>query len=75
MNQNESAARATENLSPARATLQRLKAEVFGGSDDELALALGRPTEEIETWLAGGEEIDEDAEMKINGIAKERLPE
>lgn len=75
MNQNESAATAAENLPPARETLQRLKKEVFGGSDDELALAMGRPVEEIKAWFSGDEQIDEDAEMKINGIAKERLSE
>ena len=55
--------------------LQQLKSEVFDDSNEELALALGRTTEEIEAWFDGEEEIDEDAEMKINGLAQERLGE
>ncbi len=55
------------------ATLERLKSEVFDNSNEHLALALGRPTEEIEAWFGGEEEIDEDAEMKIHGLAQERL--
>jgi hypothetical protein len=34
---------------------------------------MGRPVGEIDAWLTGEEEIDEDAEMKIRGIAQERL--
>jgi hypothetical protein len=64
----------TVNEEDSRKTLQRLKTEVFGvtGGEDELAFALGRPVEEVRDWLGGGE-IDDDAQMKINGIAKERL--
>lgn len=53
--------------------LKRLKTEVFESSDVHVALAMGRPVEEIEAWFSGAEQIDEDAEMKIHGIAKERL--
>ncbi len=55
--------------------LQKLKTEVFDDSDEELALAMGRPVEEIQAWFGGEEEIDEDAEMKIHGLAEERLSE
>ncbi len=55
--------------------LHRLKREVFDGSDEELAVAMGRPESEIIMWFTKGEEIDDDAEMKIRGIAKERLSE
>lgn len=55
--------------------LKRLKTEVFESSDDKLALALGRPVEKVQNWFGGEEEIDEDAQEKINGIAQERLPE
>ena len=55
--------------------LQRLKSEVFYDENEALALGLGRTTEEIEAWLAGSEEIDEDGEMKIHGLAQERLGE
>jgi hypothetical protein len=53
--------------------LQKLKTEVFDGSSEQLALAMGRPVEEIEAWFGGEETIDEDAEMKIHGLAEERL--
>lgn len=62
----------TVDESESRDVLQRLKTEVFNGSDEELAVAMGRPIGEIQEWLGGGE-IDDDAQMKINGIAKERL--
>jgi hypothetical protein len=55
--------------------LHRLKEEAFGGSDEELALALGRPESELLMWFTRGEEIDEDAEMKIRNLADERLSE
>lgn len=70
MNQDEFTVDETES----RENLQRLKTEVFESDDEKVAIALGRPVEEITDWLGGGE-IDEDAQMKINGIAKERLPE
>jgi len=53
--------------------LERLRSEVFDGSSEQLALGLGRTTEEVEAWLGGEEEIDEDADMKIHGLAEERL--
>ncbi len=53
--------------------LHKLKQEVYKGHNSALALALGRPTSEIDAWFAGSEEIDEDAEMKIIKLADERL--
>ena len=70
MNQDEFTVDETES----RENLQRLKTEVFESDDEKVAIAMGRPVEEITDWLGGGE-IDEDAQMKINGIAKERLSE
>ena len=60
--------------SEARKNLERLKNEVFESSNRHVALALGRPVEEVDLWFEGGE-IDEDAREKINGIAQQRLPE
>jgi hypothetical protein len=57
----------------AMSILKQLKTEVYHDSIDELALGLGRPTEEISAWFEGSEEIDEDAEMKIRRLAQERL--
>ena len=68
MNQDEFTVDETES----RNVLQRLRNEIFNGSDEDLAIAMGRPIGEIQDWLGGGE-IDEDAQMKINGIAKERF--
>ncbi len=64
----------TVDETESRETLKKLKSEVFDNSDEKTALALGRPVEEIIGWLGGGE-IDDDAQMKIGGIAKERLSE
>ncbi len=60
--------------SEARKNLERLKNEVFESSNRHVAVALGRPIEEIDSWFEG-DEIDEDAREKINGIAQERLAE
>ena len=62
----------TVDETTSRETLKRLKTQVFDNSDEKLAIAMGRPVEEITDWLGGGE-IDDDAQMKIGGIAKERL--
>ena len=55
--------------------LHRLKREVFDGSDEQLALALGRPESEILMWFTKGEKPDEDAQEKIRGLAQQRLSE
>ncbi len=55
--------------------LQKLKSQTFDSSDEKLALGLGRPVEEIQAWFSGKEEIDEDAQEKIHGLAQQRLSE
>ena len=55
-----------------RALLKRLRDAGFGGSDEKLALALGRPVEEVEGLMSGSESVDDDVVMKARGIAKER---
>ncbi|HEV7398548.1 MAG TPA: hypothetical protein VGN86_18690 [Pyrinomonadaceae bacterium] len=52
--------------------LRNLRDGVFDSSDEKLALALGRPTEEIESLIGGEEVIDDDLVMKVRGIAQER---
>jgi hypothetical protein len=52
--------------------LRSLRDGVFDSSDEKLALALGRPTEEIESLIGGEEVIDDDLVMKARGIAQER---
>jgi hypothetical protein len=55
-----------------RALLKRLRDAGFEGSDEKLALALGRPVEEVQGWTGGAEPVDDDVVMKARGVAKER---
>lgn len=55
-----------------RALLTKLRDEGFDGSDENLAVALGRPLAEIEGWTGGAEPVDDDVIMKARGIAQER---
>lgn len=55
----------------ARANLENLHIGL-GGSHEETALILGRTSDEIQAILDGEENVDEDLEMKIRGIAEER---
>lgn len=66
---------ARRDNSDALEILKRLKSEVYEESDELLALGLGREVAEIQRWFSGEENIDEDAEMKIQGLAQERLSE
>jgi hypothetical protein len=52
--------------------LLKLRDRAFEASDEKLALALGRPVEEIAAWNAGVEIIDDDVVMKARGIAMNR---
>jgi hypothetical protein len=58
--------------SEGRAILKRLRDGGFDSSDEKLAVALGRPIEEVEAWMGGSEPVDDDVIMKARGIAKER---
>src|SRR5436190_10092823 len=49
--------------------LLRIRDEAFDQSDEKLALALGRPTEEIHTWTSGAGSIDGDVLMKARALA------
>ncbi len=73
MNQNETAQTGTGENAENLDLLQKLKTQAFGGDDDKLALALGRPIGEIQAWQSGAEQIDEDAQEKIHGLAQMRL--
>ena len=55
-----------------RALIKRLRDEGFDQSDEKLAVALGRPIEEVEAWMGESEPVDDDVVMKARGIAKER---
>ena len=55
-----------------RALLKHLRDAGFDGSDEKLALALGRPVEEVQGWMGAAEPVDDDVVMKARGIAKQR---
>ncbi|MDT4896118.1 MAG: hypothetical protein QOH25_1195 [Acidobacteriota bacterium] len=60
------------NQTEGRALLKRLRDNGFDSSDEKLAVALGRPIEEVQAWTGGAEIVDDDVIMKARGIAKER---
>lgn len=60
------------NQAEGRAIIKRLRDNAFDGSDEQLALALGRPVEEVEGWTGGAAPVDDDVLMKARGIAQER---
>ncbi|MDQ2937984.1 MAG: hypothetical protein M3R67_10800 [Acidobacteriota bacterium] len=55
-----------------RALLKSLRDAGFQGSDEKLAIALGRPLGEVQGWMSGAQSVDDDVIMKARGIAKER---
>lgn len=71
----EQSAEARRDDSDLISLLKRLRTEVYFDENMQLAEGLGRTTEEVEAWLGGTEEIDEDGEMKIRKLAQERLGE
>ena len=52
--------------------LKSVRDAAFDESDEKLALALGRPTEEIEAWTRGDGTIDGDVVMKARALAVQR---
>ncbi len=52
--------------------LTKIKDEAFDSSDEKLALALGRPVDEIQAWTRGEQIIDSDVLMKARALALER---
>ena len=52
--------------------LRNIRDSAFDASNEKLALALGRPIEEIETWTAGTGVVDGDAVMKARQLAFQR---
>lgn len=56
----------------AAGILKHIRDGAFEASDEKLALALGRPTEEIEEWTAGTGIIDGDVIMKARALALQR---
>jgi hypothetical protein len=52
--------------------LRSIRDNVFDASDEKLALALGRPTQEIEEWTGGNGLIDGDVLMKARTLGMQR---
>lgn len=52
--------------------LMNLRDRAFGADNEKLAVALGRPEEEVRAWYDGLEVIDDDVVMKARGIALHR---
>ena len=52
--------------------LRTLRDRAFESSDEKLAIALGRPVEDVAGWSAGQHVIDDDVVMKARGIAINR---
>ena len=63
--------RGTDNAA-GLALLRRLRDNGFEADDVKLAVALGRPVEEVSAWMEGAEPPDDDIIMKARGIAQER---
>ena len=56
-----------------RELLRSLRDAGFEATDEKLAVALGRPIEEVERWTGEGDEpVDDDVVMKARGIALQR---
>ncbi len=60
------------NQHKAARILRNLRDRGFEASDEKLAIALGRPLEEVNGWSTGRELIDDDVVMKARGIAMHR---
>ena len=52
--------------------LKHIRDNAFEASDEKLALALGRPAEEIEEWTSGNGLIDGDVILKARTLAMQR---
>jgi hypothetical protein len=52
--------------------LKNIRDSAFDASDEKLALALGRPTDEIEEWTSGSGLIDGDVITKARALALQR---
>ena len=58
--------------SQASEILRNIRDQAFEASDEKLALALGRPTEEISEWTGGRASVDGDVLMKARTLAMQR---
>ena len=56
----------------AQNMLKTLRDQGFDGNDENVAVALGRTTEQVQAMISGAETIDDDVVMKARGIARNR---
>jgi plasmid maintenance system antidote protein VapI len=56
----------------AKEIIRNLRDRAFDADDDQLAVALGRTVEQVQTILNGTEPVDDDLVMKARGIALHR---
>ena len=63
---------AATDQNEAAQILTKIKDEAFDSSDEKLALALGRPVDEIQAWTRSELTIDSDVLMKARALALER---
>ena len=52
--------------------INMLRVRLFEDNADELALALGRPVDEVQAWASGAAAVDEDGLMKARALGDER---
>lgn len=60
------------NQHDAAEILMTIRDAAFDSNDEKLAVALGRPVEEIEAWTTGDATIDGDAVIKARHLAEMR---
>jgi hypothetical protein len=70
--QNEAVDDRGTNQGEGRTLLKNLRDQGFDSNDEQLAVALGRPVEEVAAWMNGREPVDDDVIMKARGLATER---
>lgn len=56
----------------AQQMLANLRDKGFEGSNEKLAVVLGRTDEQVQAMISGAETIDDDVVMKARGIAQNR---
>jgi ribosome-binding protein aMBF1 (putative translation factor) len=61
-----------EQQAETRSIIRQVRDEAFDSSDEQLALALGRPVDQVRAMAEGAEEPDDDVVMKLRGIAEQR---
>jgi plasmid maintenance system antidote protein VapI len=72
MNENPQVDDQNTNQAEAAELLRNLRDNAFDSNEEKLAVALGRPAAEIQSFINGEETIDDDVLIKARGIASER---